>query len=404
MQQFVVVLQHLHETGHIGIAVDVEEDVALLLVAVENFGQHSLVAVDDGALEIGLEAREFVIYGAGACGRSVAAAAKSRGLLVRAFLDARAAELQTVDATDCLDPESDSARALAREGIPVIVAVFNFAADLRPIFQSLKTIGFKRTLTFYEIFEHFEFEPQFWLTKRSFYAFRADEILAGFDLLGDDTSRRVFCDTLGLRLTFNTALLADPDRENHYLPLDLPPTKLPLRMIDGGAFDGDTIESFVARTVQIEALAAFEPDRGNFSELRRCIGRVQSSVRDAILFPCGLSSEIALRGFASGGGAASSLQADGDTHIQVVALDAVLPTFAPNFIKLDIEGVEPEALRGAHECIARFGPRLAVSIYHAPEHLWTLPRLVREIYPDYRLALRYHQFNGFDTVLYAFRE
>ena len=91
-------------------------------------------------------------------------------------------------------------------------------------------------------------------------------------------------------------------------------------------------------------------------------------------------------------------------HVQVVALDDVLPDYKPSLIKLDIEGAEPDALRGAHRNIVKYGPELAVSVYHAPHHIWQIPAQIRSMLPDHRLYLRSHWYNGFDTVVYAFPE
>jgi hypothetical protein len=85
----------------------------------------------------------------------------------------------------------------------------------------------------------------------------------------------------------------------------------------------------------------------------------------------------------------------------VVALDDVLPRFAPTFIKLDIEGAEIRALRGAAEMIQVHRPRVAACVYHLPGHLWEVPEYLRELLPENRLFLRYHGFNGFDAVAYA---
>jgi hypothetical protein len=49
-----------------------------------------------------------------------------------------------------------------------------------------------------------------------------------------------------------------------------------------------------------------------------------------------------------------------------------LPTFRPTFIKLDVEGAEPEALIGGRQTITSHRPTLAVSAYHQPDHLWSL--------------------------------
>jgi len=57
-----------------------------------------------------------------------------------------------------------------------------------------------------------------------------------------------------------------------------------------------------------------------------------------------------------------------------------------DFVKMDIEGAEPRALRGGRASIARFHPRMALSVYHAPDHPVTVPREVRAAWPGYRLA------------------
>jgi len=69
-----------------------------------------------------------------------------------------------------------------------------------------------------------------------------------------------------------------------------------------------------------------------------------------------------------------------DTLVSELGLERV------DFIKMDIEGAEPNALRGAAQTIRRFRPRLALAAYHAPEHPAVIPKLVRELAPTYRAA------------------
>jgi len=59
-----------------------------------------------------------------------------------------------------------------------------------------------------------------------------------------------------------------------------------------------------------------------------------------------------------------------------------------DFIKVDVEGMEPEVLHGARETIRRFRPHLAVGAYHLPEHRELLPHIVREIDPDYHVEIK----------------
>ena len=57
-----------------------------------------------------------------------------------------------------------------------------------------------------------------------------------------------------------------------------------------------------------------------------------------------------------------------------------------DFIKMDIEGAEKEALRGAQETLRRFRPRLAISAYHKSEDPVAIPALVRNLQPAYRMS------------------
>jgi FkbM family methyltransferase len=60
-----------------------------------------------------------------------------------------------------------------------------------------------------------------------------------------------------------------------------------------------------------------------------------------------------------------------------------------DFIKMDIEGAEPKALIGGRETLAKYHPRLAISSYHAPDHPETIPRIVRQAWPEYRMECGY---------------
>lgn len=66
-----------------------------------------------------------------------------------------------------------------------------------------------------------------------------------------------------------------------------------------------------------------------------------------------------------------------------------------DFIKMDIEGSERHALRGARQSLARFVPRMALSVEHFPDDAEAIPKAVFEAKPDY------HLIRG-DTVFYFY--
>jgi hypothetical protein len=72
-----------------------------------------------------------------------------------------------------------------------------------------------------------------------------------------------------------------------------------------------------------------------------------------------------------------------------------------DFIKMDIEGSELEALKGAEETIRRFRPRMAISIYHKDDDYFTIPLFIRNLELGYRFYLENYTISDGETVLYC---
>ena len=72
-----------------------------------------------------------------------------------------------------------------------------------------------------------------------------------------------------------------------------------------------------------------------------------------------------------------------------------------NYIKMDIEGWESEALSGADRTIRDNHPKLAISVYHKFSDLWTISSELKRRYPFYSFFLDHHSLHNEETVLYA---
>ena len=89
-------------------------------------------------------------------------------------------------------------------------------------------------------------------------------------------------------------------------------------------------------------------------------------------------------------------------EIPVMPIDEAIETGdRVTMIKMDIEGSELEALKGAKQTIQRDKPKLAICIYHKPEDIIEIPCYIKELVPRYRLYLRHYGNGDTETVLYA---
>jgi len=174
----------------------------------------------------------------------------------------------------------------------------------------------------------------------------------------------------------------------------------PLRLIDGGAFDGDTLRTLEELQIPVEAIAAFEPDEKNYAALVRQRHTSYFSKVDVTLWPCGIHDRTTQLRFSSGLGAASRISTGGEHVIQCVSIDDALSSFGPNLVKMDIEGAEYDAsmAREDHQAIPTRPGGLCVS---PSDDIWRIPELLRDWDLGYRFHLRSHAFSGYDTVLYA---
>ncbi len=335
---------------------------------------------------------ELLIYGAGGCGQRLAAALRERGVI--GFLDQRGDQLGTPLGLPVWRPEEGP------KGYPVVVGVFNHSTDPETIRERLLQLGFTRVLRYVEAHElaYGQRASDYWLTGRGHAHRHRRELMALFDVLDDDASRETLIDWIALRVGAGTRPHRSPQVGNHYLAGGAPQR---LRLLDGGAFVGDTLRQFVAQAGFLEAYAGFEPDMKNYQALVATASELKEKIGERWLFPCGLGAQAGGARFEAGRDGASGLSEEGTAWVQLVALDDALPDFQPTMIKLDVEGAEPAVLQGAGETIKKYQPLLAISIYHEPEHLWELPMQMHILLPDHRLRLVTHQYHGFDTVAYA---
>lgn len=340
-----------------------------------------------------------VIYGAGNAGRDVRRILTEQGSSVIGFLDRQAREGSSIDGLPVWSPDGDA--SWPSESMAVI-AIFNPGVDVEPIRRKLERSGFARVYTFLDLHDAFAdaLGDRYWLTHRDRYLDWQPDATAHADGWADEESRHIYASLLRFRLSHDYADLPARSAGAQYFPEIPGRSQRPSRFIDCGAFDGDTLRE-LSRMGGAEAVAAFEPDLSNYRKLAVAC-RNLPNLGEVTLFPCALAAEAGQARFEANGLAGSSLSDQGGDVVTCVALDEALATFRPTVVKMDIEGAEVEALAGARRMVQEHRPELVLCVYHRPEHLWQIPRLVRSWYGSTaRYYLRVHAHSGFDTVFYA---
>jgi FkbM family methyltransferase len=189
-----------------------------------------------------------------------------------------------------------------------------------------------------------------------------------------------------------------PDVSVHVLPGDI--------VIDGGACWGDTSLYFAFLCGERGKVFAFEILPENLAILEQNIkdnpglGSRIECVRRALWNRSGETLGYTSR--ASGTSLLVGSKDDGS--VETMTIDELVEQRAlprVDFIKLDVEGAELNALRGAEKTIRTFKPRIAVCVYHQEDDLISIPDYLRSLDCGYKLLLDHFTIYNEETILFA---
>ena len=210
---------------------------------------------------------------------------------------------------------------------------------------------------------------------------------------------------VNFRKTFDMKYYIEP-YDSEYFPTDVPIFNniSQMNFIDCGAYIGDTIHNLMNYYSKVNYCISFEPDLKNLENLNNQLESLTKLYPNTnfFVYPAGVYSSNKILSFSNQGiDSSASLVNSSDIKISVVSLDTIILNANPNYIKMDVEGAEKEAIWGARKTIKKYKPNLAICLYHKPEDLWEIPLLINEIEPNYEMYLRVHEDLCLSTVLYC---
>ncbi len=378
----------------------------------------------------------YTIFGAGGAGRQLASWLRERGAKVHRFLDNNVAlNGSELDGAKVFTPDALGKNGLKEE--PILVASMYFTEISQQLTADYGLISFRDFFVPHlflfevnimgqgynaELIEHLD---RFW-----------DDILKTAALWADGHSRWRFFRYLYLRLYFLTPERMDKNflklscREHveGYKRLDGledPLKKAALFMlqnelytfggnhgitvcqndivVDGGAWLGDSTLSFALKAGPKGQVWAFEPQTEHGENLKKtakiwpCGDRIHVEL-------CGLWSSTGILKFTDSQdyhGAGSFVSDMGSIEIPVKCLDDFLNGKKVDFLKLDIEGSELEALKGAEQTLRRWRPKLAICLYHQPSDLHQIPLYLNSLNLGYHFYFDHQGEMPTDAVLFA---
>lgn len=346
------------------------------------------------------ETREtFVLFGSGRLGQITLAGLRKVGIEPLAFADNNPELWNTsVAGLKVLSPQ-DAVSQFSQKAIFVITVYTS-----QPVWEQLKSLGLK-AFSFAELAWHYPqaLSPHGGVELPGKIFAQAEEVRKTFHLWADETSRREFLGQLLWQTSLDRSILPThlPQNEIYFADELLVPLENEV-FVDCGAFDGDSIQEYLSRRANsFEKIYAVEPDPANCKALEARVASLPFETGGKIhIIQSAVGSKREMVTFNATGTAGSSI-GNGSFEVQCAPLDQLIGDAKPTFIKMDIEGAEPDALLGARQIIERDTPVLAICLYHAQEHLWQIPLLIESLSDQYLFYLRRYSDECWEIVLYA---
>ncbi len=348
----------------------------------------------------------LVLFGAGGLGRKTLAGLRNLGLEPLAFADNNPSLWnKSVDGLQVLSPQ-EAAQQFGHQAA-FIITIWRAGGGHRLAHtrQQLLDLGCSTVTSFAHLFcKHPNtFLPYYCLDLPYKICQQSDEVRKAFTLWADEASRREYLAQLRWRLLLDFDGLPSPVAHEQYFPPDLFSLSSDEVFVDCGAFDGDTLKSFLNRRGErFKGFIALEPDPVNFQKLESYVSTLDNRLKNRItLSRLAAAAEQGKLYFEATGTAAATVSATGTLAVDCAPLDEILNGLQPTYIKMDIEGGEPDALLGAQTVIRQTAPILAICVYHRQNHLWQIPLFIQPLSDQYCFFLRSHNEEGWDLVLYA---
>ena len=345
----------------------------------------------------------IVLFGAGPVGRKALACLRRAGLEPKTLADNNPSLWNTlVDGVSVLPPE-DAVKRFGQD-CAFVVTIYHG----RAVREQLRRLGCPAVIPFDCLFLKYSgsFLPHACLDLPDEIFLQSGLVEKAFDLWADEQSRVEYVAQLKYRTSLDSRWTQAHDpAEDTYFPRDLANLSDDEIFVDCGAFDGDTLRTFLKRCGgSFRQAIAIEADPANFLGLQKYLRSLPPGIQEKVRAVNAAVGRIeqAVAFDATGTMGSRVVEGAGATQVPGDTLDRLLAGCARPYIKMDIEGAELDALDGAKQTLATGSARLAICAYHALDHLWRIPLTIDEVSCScYDLYLRRYSEDCWENVCHA---
>ena len=244
---------------------------------------------------------------------------------------------------------------------------------------------------------------------RSIMDANIDKIFKVYDRLQDKKSKNIYYHAVNYRRNFDYVhikRLSELRDNNAYFGNDVISEIDADIVIDCGAYNGDTLIDFNKLTnAKYNTYLALEPTSSHIDEINKYVNE-NNLVNKVYPIEIAVWNKTCELNFMDSRNVDARLDNDGNITVKADKIDNIVKNFSGNvdFIKMDIEGAEVNALIGAEQTIRTYHPKLAICIYHKISDLWEIPEIIDRYYSGYKFYIRHHSYRVEETVLYAIPE
>jgi FkbM family methyltransferase len=349
------------------------------------------------ALEV--SARSVVLFGAGPLGQMTLQHLRRLDVLPVAIVDNNRTRWgTTLDGVLIISPV-EAVERYARNG-RFVVTIYNGSVVRR----ELQEKGCHYVSHFADLYFEYPTEclPFCGLAAREVILDNWNEVARGACVWQDSRSVSEYLAQLSWRLRIpNTEMPQHDPASLCYFPTDIFTLLDREQFFDCGAFDGDSLRQYLARRRPecFPRVWAFEPDAVSYTRLSQYVKSLPDGIADIRCEPLAVAERSGKLRFSALGSVSSEVTSTGEASVSCIALDDI--DAEPTLIKMDVEGFELPALKGAAELLRRHRPVLAISLYHHASDLWKIPNYLESLVPDYHFFLRRYAEDCWELILYA---